>query len=142
MPKKKDLNNELDILFNKKSTKENIDNKSDKKLKKILASKPMTKAKLARLNKEKILKNTNIEDTQSVNLLTQGDLDSVLGIFLNEDKNSNEISLINEIKDAILDSGRLSYREWKSLRDRVKEISEMLPHIEFIISLKQQKKNK
>ncbi len=142
MPKEKDLNNELEKLFKKKSTKEKIDNKSEKKLKKMLTSKPMTKAKLARLSKEKILKSTNVEDTQSMSLLTQSDLDSVLGNFLNEDKNSNEISLIDEIKEAILNSGRLSYREWKSLRGRVKEISEMLPHIEFIISLKQQKKNK
>lgn len=77
-------------------------------------------------------------DTQNEkkNLLSQEEVNQLLTIngFINE-KNAQK-SLIDEIKDALLDSGRLELSEWKSLRARLREIEILIPHIDLIIDLK------
>ncbi|GEM_PF-846974 len=76
-------------------------------------------------------------DNEAVNLLSQDEVDDLLTIngFISEQ--SIKRSLIDEIKDAILDSGKLRLLEWKSLRARLKEIERLIPHIDLIIELKQ-----
>ncbi len=71
------------------------------------------------------------------NLISQEEVDGLLtlGGFISEE--GAEKSLIHEIKDAILDSGKLSFREWRSLRDRLREIEVLIPHIDLIIELKE-----
>jgi hypothetical protein len=71
------------------------------------------------------------------NLLSQDEVNDLLTIqgFINEF--SDNKSLIDEIKDAILDSGKLDLSKWKSLRSRLKEIERLIPHIDLIIELKQ-----
>ena len=71
------------------------------------------------------------------NLLSQDELNELLTIngFISE--KSEKKSLIDEIKDALLDSGKLQLSEWKSLRARLKEIERLIPHIDLIIELKQ-----
>jgi hypothetical protein len=73
----------------------------------------------------------NIKDK----LLSQQEVDQLLKIseLLKEEKESN---LIDEIKDAILDSGKLSLPDWRRLRKRLKEIERLIPHIDLIIELK------
>lgn len=68
-------------------------------------------------------------------LLSQLEVDQLLKIseLLEERKESN---LIDEIKDAILDSGKLSLPDWRRLRNRLKEIERLIPHIDLIIELK------
>jgi len=68
-------------------------------------------------------------------LLSQQEVDQLLKIteLLEEQKESN---LIDEIKDAILDSGKLSLIDWRRLRTRLKEIERLIPHIDLIIELK------
>jgi hypothetical protein len=70
------------------------------------------------------------------NLLSQEEVNDLLTIngFINE--KSAQKSLIDEIKDALLDSGRLELSEWKSLRARLREIEVLIPHIDLIIDLK------
>ncbi|MCP5048711.1 MAG: hypothetical protein GY940_16190 [bacterium] len=77
-------------------------------------------------------KNKAIND----NLLSQDEINDLLTIngFISEE--GAQKSLIDEIKDALLDSGKLSLREWKSLRARLKEIENLIPHIDLIIDLK------
>ena len=74
--------------------------------------------------------------------LDQSELDRLLLIngLLAEGSGPGSTSLVDEIRDAILDSGKLSHREWKALRDRLKEIERLIPHIDLIIELKSQKK--
>lgn len=71
------------------------------------------------------------------NLLSQEEIDELLTIngFIRDELGGK--SLIDEIKDAILNSGRLQLQEWKSLRTRLKEIERLIPHIDLIIELKQ-----
>lgn len=71
------------------------------------------------------------------NLLSQDELNDLLAIngFISEE--GEKKSLIDEIRSAILDSGRLQLAEWKSLRARLKEIEKLIPHIDLIIELKQ-----
>jgi hypothetical protein len=74
------------------------------------------------------------------NTLDQNELDQLLLIngFLDE-ANATEggkKSLIDEIRNAILDSGKLSHREWKALRERLREIEQLIPTIDLIIELK------
>ena len=71
------------------------------------------------------------------NLLSQEEVNELLTIngFIRE--RSEKRSLIDEIKDAILDSGKLQLAEWKSLRARLKEIERLIPHIDLIVELKQ-----
>lgn len=75
--------------------------------------------------------------TDNANLLSQDEINDLLTIggFIRD--HAEKSSLIDEIKDAILDSGRLRLNEWKSLRARLKEIERLIPHIDLIIELKQ-----
>jgi len=70
-------------------------------------------------------------------LLSQEEVDRLLTIngFIRESE--EKTSLIDEIKDALLDSGKLSLHAWETLRARLKEIEELIPHIDLIIQLKQ-----
>lgn len=70
-------------------------------------------------------------------LLTQEELDELLRIneFIAAPEPS-KASLADEIRAAILDSGKLSLAEWRSLRARLREIEELIPHIDLIIKLK------
>ncbi len=68
-------------------------------------------------------------------IISQADLDQLLHIneFIGQnDKNS----LVSELKQAILDSGKLEIEQWQSLREHIKEIEELIPHIDLIIKLK------
>jgi hypothetical protein len=70
------------------------------------------------------------------NLLTQKEINDLLAIndlISNEKENK---SLVDEIKYALLNSGELTLRDWKTLRNRLKEIEELIPHIDMIIKLK------
>ncbi|GAA6170378.1 hypothetical protein NBRC116592_00480 [Colwellia sp. KU-HH00111] len=71
------------------------------------------------------------------NLISQDDLDSLLRIneFIQlDDKNS----LVEELKQAILDSGKLELRQWQSLRGHLREVEALIPHIDLIIKLKKE----
>jgi hypothetical protein len=76
--------------------------------------------------------------------LSQEEVDRLLSIsgFIGDAATSDGKSLIDEIKGAILDSGKLSLDEWMGLRDRLKEIERLVPHIDLIIELKQKLKKK
>lgn len=76
--------------------------------------------------------------------LSQDEVDRLLSIsgFIGDVAKTDGRSLIDEIKDAILDSGKLSLDEWMGLRDRLKEIERLVPHIDLIIELKQKLKKK
>jgi len=76
---------------------------------------------------------------KDLEILSQADLDDLLRIneFL-EQKDEN--SLVSELKMAILDSGKLELVQWQSLRDHIREIEELIPHIELIIKLKKENK--
>lgn len=78
-----------------------------------------------------------MSDLSEQNLLSQDEINELLTIngFISE--RSEKKSLIDEIKDALLDSGKLQLSEWKSLRARLKEIERLIPHIDLIIELKQ-----
>ncbi len=71
-------------------------------------------------------------------IITQADLDNLLHIneFIEQDDND---SLICELKHAILDSGKLELIQWQSLRDHLREVEELIPHIDLIIKLKKEK---
>ena len=79
--------------------------------------------------------NTDLKTIKNDTLLSQQEVDSLLKIneLLEERKESN---LIDEIKNAILDSGKLSLTDWRRLRIRLKEIERLIPHIDLIIELK------
>ena len=79
----------------------------------------------------------NNDLSNKTNLLSQEEVNELLTIngFIRE--RSEKRSLIDEIKDAILDSGKLQLAEWKSLRARLKEIERLIPHIDLIVELKQ-----
>lgn len=68
-------------------------------------------------------------------LLSQQEVDQLLKIneLLEEHRENN---LIDEIQDAILDSGKLSLEDWRRLRNRLREIERLIPHIDLIIELK------
>lgn len=71
-------------------------------------------------------------------LISQSDLDNLLRIseFIEQ---RDENSLVSEVKKAILDSGKLEIFQWESLRDHIREIEELIPHIDLIIKLKREK---
>jgi len=73
-------------------------------------------------------------------IISQKDLDQLLHIneFIEE---QNENSLVGELKKAILDSGKLELGQWESLREHIKEIETLIPHIELIIKLKKENKD-
>ncbi len=75
-------------------------------------------------------------------ILDQSELDQLLLIngLLGDAGSAGGKSLIDEIRDAVLDSGKLSLREWRALRDRLKEIERLIPHIDLIIELKTQRR--
>lgn len=70
-------------------------------------------------------------------ILSQAELDKLLHIndFLDQQKDD---SLVGEIKQAILDSGKLELKQWQALRNQIKEIEELIPHIDLIIKLKKE----
>lgn len=70
-------------------------------------------------------------------IISQDELDNLLHIneFIEQKKND---SLVSEIKQAILDSGKLELQQWDSLRDHIREIEELIPHIDLIIKLKKE----
>lgn len=70
--------------------------------------------------------------------LDQNEIDSLLMRFIS--KQVEQKSLIDEIKEALLDSAKLSLPEWHELRDRIREIEEVVPHIDAIIKLKTEAK--
>ena len=70
------------------------------------------------------------------NLLTQKEINDLLNISQLIGDQAEHRSLIDEIKFALLNSGELSLKDWKSLRSRLKEIEELIPHIDMIIKLK------
>ncbi|GHE79891.1 hypothetical protein [Thalassotalea profundi] len=76
---------------------------------------------------------------KEVNILSQADLDDLLRIneFIEQ---SDGNSLVSELKRAILDSGKLELAQWQSLRDHIREIEELIPHIDLIIKLKKDSK--
>jgi len=71
-------------------------------------------------------------------IISQAELDRLLRIneFIEFD---SENSLINELKYAILDSGKLELEQWQTLREHLKEIETLIPHIDLIIRLKKEK---
>ncbi len=71
-------------------------------------------------------------------IISQDDIDSLLRIsqFIEpDDKNS----LVEELKHAILDSGKLELNQWQTLRNQLREIEQLIPHIDLIIKLKKEK---
>jgi len=75
-------------------------------------------------------------DPSGNGIVSQDEIDKLIGIsdFICEEEGGH--SLADEIRDALLDSGKLTLSEWRSLRDRLREIEELGPHIDFIIGLK------
>jgi len=73
-------------------------------------------------------------------IISQADLDSLLRIneFIDQ---HDENSLVSELKQAILDSGKLELGQWEALRDHINEIEELIPHIDLIIKLKRDTKS-
>ena len=71
-------------------------------------------------------------------IISQDDIDSLLRIneFIEHD---DENSLVEELKQAILDSGKLELDQWQALRDHLCEIEQLIPHIDLIIKLKKEK---
>lgn len=76
---------------------------------------------------------------KEVNILSQEDLDDLLRINEFIEQNDGN-SLVSELKRAILDSGKLELSQWRSLRDHIREIEELIPHIDLIIKLKKDSK--
>lgn len=76
------------------------------------------------------------------NFITQNEVDQLLKIddLINDDGKKEDKSLITEIKDAILNSGKLRLTGWISLRKKLSEIEELVPHIDLIIKLIKQQK--
>ena len=70
-------------------------------------------------------------------IISQAELDKLLHIndFIEQEKDD---SLISEIKQAILDSGQLELAQWQALRGQIREIEELIPHIDLIIKLKKE----
>ena len=79
-----------------------------------------------------MVKNKDLE------IISQSDLDNLLRIneFIGQ---KDENSLVSDLKTAILDSGKLELSQWTSLRDHIREIEELIPHIDLIIKLKKEK---
>lgn len=71
----------------------------------------------------------------SHNALSQEEVDSLLSSLITEEVDAQR-NLIQEIHEAILDSGRLQLSEWISLRKKLQEIEELIPHIDLLIKLK------
>jgi len=76
-----------------------------------------------------------VTSKKELETLSQADLDDLLRIseFIEQE---DENSLVSELKRAILDSGKLEINQWESLRAHIREIEELIPHIDLIIKLK------
>ena len=74
-------------------------------------------------------------------VVSQDEIDDLMAIadFIDGKKSTDEHSLIEEMKSAILDSGKLTLKEWHTLRRRLHEIEDIIPHIDLIIRLKEQR---
>lgn len=70
-------------------------------------------------------------------IITQADLDSLLHINEFIEQRDND-SLVSELKHAILDSGKLQLAQWQALREHLREIEDLIPHIDLIIKLKKE----
>lgn len=84
-----------------------------------------------------------VEPNESGDLIAQGELDDLLRIngFLADDGKASGRNLIDELQEAILDSGKLSLPQWRELRDRLREIESLIPHIDLIIRLRERRKS-
>ncbi len=80
-------------------------------------------------------------EESGVPFISQEAMDSLLGGFVADDDDSNE-NLIDEIHEAILNSGKLSLMQWVKLRERLREIELLIPHIDLIIRLKSKNEDK
>jgi hypothetical protein len=78
------------------------------------------------------------KDSELHDIISQDDIDSLLRIneFIEPD---DENSLVEELKQAILNSGKLELDQWQTLRDHIREIEVLIPHIDLIIKLKKEK---
>lgn len=74
---------------------------------------------------------------QTKDIISQADIDNLLHIneFIEQKQND---SLVSELKQAILNSGKLELGQWQALRRHIKEIEELIPHIDLIIKLKKE----
>ena len=74
---------------------------------------------------------------KELEIISQADIDKLLRIneFIDQHDDS---SLVSELKQAILDSGKLELSQWEALRDHIREIEELIPHIDLIIKLKKE----
>ncbi len=79
---------------------------------------------------------------EEAELISQDEIDDLLTIagFIEEEENNKGHSLVEEMKSAILDSGKLQLKEWHTLRRKLHEIEVLIPHIDLIIKLKEQRK--
>jgi hypothetical protein len=80
------------------------------------------------------------ETDPTVSGISQEEVDNLLRLsgFLAEHDDASR-SLIDEIEAAILDSAKLSLVEWVTLRNRLREVERLSPHIDLIIALKQKR---
>jgi hypothetical protein len=74
---------------------------------------------------------------QTKDIISQADIDKLLHIneFIEQQQNN---SLVSELKQAILNSGKLELSQWQVLRSHIQEIEELIPHIDLIIKLKKE----
>ena len=70
-------------------------------------------------------------------IISQEDIDSLFRINEFIDTNDKH-SLVEELKQAILNSGKLELHQWQSLREHLGEIEALIPHIDLIIRLKKE----
>ena len=73
--------------------------------------------------------------------ISQDEIDELLTLadFIESQDEKDSHSLIDELKSAILDSAKLKLSEWHSLRRKLHEIEDLIPHIDLIIRLKEQR---
>jgi hypothetical protein len=71
-------------------------------------------------------------------VISQDQIDQLMHLneFIGSKKGATR-QLIREMRSAILDSGKLSVDEWKNLRKGLREIEELLPVMDMIITLKE-----
>jgi len=81
--------------------------------------------------------------TVPASTISQDEVDDLLRLsgFLQDDDGTKR-SLIDEIQEAILNSGKLTLPEWIILRNRLREVERLAPHIDLIISLRQARSSK
>ena len=82
------------------------------------------------------------EDYTEETFISQDIMDSLLSDFVAEDNETQHSDLIDEIHEAILDSGKLSLMQWIKLREKLREIEQLIPHIDLIIRLKSKHQDK